>query len=141
MKLSEFKDEKAVEVVAKLLVPIGNIATDKEMAEAQRTARHMGEFASFALQKHARDVLDMLAHLNGQDPEDFHCSAATVMRDVMNMFSDPELMALFGLQRQNPASSGSASENTGAAAAQKPSSATQPRKSSGSRRKKRTRHT
>lgn len=112
MKLSEFKDEKAIEVVAKLLVPIGNIAADKEMEEEKISAKHMGAFASAALQKHSRDVMDMLAILDDQDPAEYHCNAATVLRDVMIMFSDPDMLALFGLQRQTPASPGSASENT-----------------------------
>lgn len=112
MRLSEFKDEKAVEVVAKLLVPIGNIAADKEMANARKNSRHMGEFASLLLQRHTQDVMAMLAVLNDREPSDYHCTAATVLMDTFNMLSDPELMALFGLQRQTSASSGSASETT-----------------------------
>lgn len=118
MRLSDFKDEKAIEVVAALLVPIGNIAADKEMAEAQKSTKHMGAFVSTALTKHSRDVMDMLAILDDQDPTEYHCNAATVLRDVMTMFSDPDILALFGLQRQTLASSGSASENTEAPAAQ-----------------------
>lgn len=116
MRLSEFKDEKGVEVVAKLLTPIGNIAADKEMATAQKDCKHMGEFASLLLQRHTQDVMTMLAVLNDQEPADYHCNAATVLVDVFKMISDPELMMLFGLQRQTPASSGSASENTEAPA-------------------------
>lgn len=112
MRLSDFKDEKAIDVVAKLLVPIGNISADKELGEARKAAKHMGEFASMLLRKHRRDVLDMLAILDDKEPEEYHCTAASVLMDVLNMLNDPELMALFGLQRQTPASSGSASENT-----------------------------
>ena len=112
MRLSDFKDEKAIEVVAKLLVPIGNIAADKEMASVQKSSKHMGEFVSLLLQKHAQDAMTMLAVLNDQDPADYHCNAATVLADTFQMISDPQLMSLFGLQRQTPASSGSASEST-----------------------------
>ncbi|NCE63739.1 hypothetical protein D1159_03880 [Pseudoflavonifractor sp. 524-17] len=112
MRLSDFRDKKGIEVVAKLLVPIGNIAADKEMANAQKSSKHMGEFASLLLQRHAQDVMTMLATLNDQDPADYHCTAATVLVDVFTMISDPELMMLFGLQGQTPASSGSASEST-----------------------------
>ena len=112
MRLSEFKDEKGVEVVAKLLVPIGNISRDGETAEANKNAKSMLDFASVILQKHQRDVMDMLAILDDKDPAEYHCTAATVLFDVINMFSDPDMLLLFGLQRQTPASSGSASENT-----------------------------
>lgn len=138
MRLSEFKDEKGVEVVAKLLVPIGNIAADKEMANIQKDSVHMGDFASLLLQKHPQDVMAMLAVLNDQDPEDYHCTAATVLVDVFNMISDPELMMLFGLQRQTAASSGSASENTEAPAPSPHSSATPAQSRNRHRKKKRS---
>lgn len=141
MRLSDFKDKKGVEVVAKLLVPIGNISADKEMTEAKKNVRHMGEFASVALQKHSQDVMDMLAILNEQNPEEYHCTGATVLRDVLDMFSDPDMLALFGLQRQTPASSGSASENTEAPGLPTRSSATPAPNRNRRRKKKRTRST
>ncbi len=110
MRLSEFKDEKGIEVVAKLLVPIGNIASNKENGDAKD--KSILAFASSILQNNKRDVMDMLAILSDNDPANYHCTAATVLMDVLNMVSDPELMELFGLQRQTPASSGSASETT-----------------------------
>lgn len=110
MKLSDFRDEKAIEVVADLLGPISKIVANKETAAAKD--KGMIEFAAAMLRNSKRDVMDMLAILSGQKPEDYHCTAATVMKDVLDMFSDPELMQLFGLQRQTAGSSGSASEST-----------------------------
>jgi hypothetical protein len=112
MKLSEFKDEKAVEVVAKLLIPIGNIASNKANQKAKDSGGTLIAFVSAMLKNNQRDVMDMLAILDDKDPAEYHCSAATVIRDVFRMVSDPELLELFGLQRQIPASSGSASEIT-----------------------------
>lgn len=140
MRLSDFKDEKGVEVVAKLLMPIGRIAANQENAKAMKAVNEEGgnllSFASALLCNSPRDVMDMLAILNDEDPADYRCSAATVLVDVFNMISDPELLALFGLQRQNPASSGSASESTEAPAPPARSSATPARKSNRRRKKK-----
>lgn len=113
MRLSDFKDEKAVEVVAKLLVPIGNIAGNVKNANANEKGELA--FASALLQNNARDVMDMFAILDGKEPGEYHCDGATVLIDTFNMITDPPLMALFGLQRQTQASSGSAS-TTGEAA-------------------------
>jgi hypothetical protein len=110
MKLSDFKDEKAIEVVANLLVPIGKIAANKETAAAKGKSKL--EFASAMLKNNAGDVKDMLAILNDVDPAEYHCSAASVLADLLDMLNDPELMQLFGLQSKTPASSGSASEST-----------------------------
>ena len=111
MRLSEFKDEKGIEVVAQLLVPISKIFSNKENAAIQKRLKDQGgsmlDFASAMLRNSPRAVMDMLAILDGKDPEHYHCSAATALRDVFNMISDPELLSLFGLQSQTPVSSGS----------------------------------
>jgi len=114
MKLSDFKDEKAIEVVAKLLEPIGNIASNESNADAK--GKSMGAFVSSLLQNNTKDVMAMLAILNDQNPEDYHCTAASVLVDAFSMLNDPALMQLFGLQSKTAASSGSASENTEAPA-------------------------
>lgn len=110
MRLSEFKDEKGIEVVAKLMGPIGAIASNKENAKAKD--KSVLEFASSMLHNNPKEIMSMLAILDDKDPADYHCNAATVLHDVFNMVCDPELLMLFGLQRQTPASSGSASEST-----------------------------
>jgi hypothetical protein len=107
MKLSDFQDEKAVEVVAKLLVPIGNIVQNKDVAKKQGGT--MLEFVSAMLANNASDVKTMLAILNDVEPSEYHCSAASVLRDAMAMLSDPELLQLFGLQSETSTDSGSAS--------------------------------
>lgn len=110
MKLSEFRDEKGIEVVAKLLVPISNIAKNKDTATAKSGG--MAEFASAMLRNNPKDVMNMLAILNGKDPAEYHCSAASVLVDVFDMLNDPELLQLFGARSETRASSGSASEST-----------------------------
>lgn len=110
MKLSEFKDEKAIEVVAKLLVPIANIAENAKNAKAKGASKL--EFASALLANNKKEVMDMLAILSDKEPGEYHCNAATVLMDVFNMLSDPDLVQLFGLQSKTSTSSGSATENT-----------------------------
>lgn len=109
MKLSEFKDEKAVEVVARLLVPIGNIVRNRDNAKA-RGGTNL-EFASAMLENNPTDVKNMLAILNDVDPSEYHCTAASVIFDVLSVFADEDLMQLFGLQGRTKTSSTSASES------------------------------
>lgn len=110
MRLSEFKDEKGIEVVAKLLAPIGRIAKNAKNADTKN--KSVAEIASTMLMNNASDVKEMLAIINDTDPKKYHCDAATVLVDTFNMISDPGFQALFGLQGQTRTSSGSASENT-----------------------------
>lgn len=145
MRLSEFRDEQGVEVVAKLLVPIAKIVSNEKNAKAQKEANEgkgsMLDFVSALLQNNPRDVMDMLAILDGKDPNEYHCSAATVLVDALHMVSDPELLMLFGLQRQTLASPGSALETTGAQETPVSSSDTPAPVSKKRRKKKRTKHT
>lgn len=110
MKLSEFKDEKAIEVVANLLDPICNIVANPENEKAK--SKNVAAFLGAMLRNNRKDVMDMLAILNDEDPADFHCNAASVLKNVLELASDKELMQLFGAQGKTAASSGSASENT-----------------------------
>jgi len=112
MRLSDFKDEKAIEVVAALMEPIGNIAANPENQKARETGGTRAHLIGVILRNNAKDVMQMLAILDDKDPAEYHCTAVSVFSDTLKLFSDPEIMELFGLQSKTPASSGSASENT-----------------------------
>lgn len=117
-RLSEFKDEAGIVLVSKLMLPIGRITQNRAVAEVRLRAKaedrkaSVLEMASAMLAEGAGDVMEILALLNETDPAEYHCTAASVLADVMTMFTDPDMQALFGLQRQTPASSASAPENT-----------------------------
>lgn len=110
MRLSEFKDEKAIKVVADLMVPLGDIATDPECRP--KNGENRLAFATKLLSNHSKEVMNILAILDDKDPKSYHCTAASVLKDVMEMITDPELMELFGFQSKTSGSSGSASETT-----------------------------
>ena len=113
-RLSDFKDSEGVKIVAKLLVPIGNIAKNKEAA--QRADGTVLEFASALLANNADDVLEMFAILSEKDKNDYHTNAAELLVNTMIMLSDPALMALFGSLSQTSGSSASAITSTESAA-------------------------
>lgn len=117
-RLSEFEDLDAIRLVSQLMLPIGRIVQNDDVKAARQAAKDAGrdlsmaELAGIMLEYGAQDILTMLALLNETDPAEYHCNAVTVLSDVLTMFGDPDMQALFGLQRQTPASSGSASEST-----------------------------
>ncbi len=97
MKLSEFKDDKGMEVVGKLLLPVSNIAANKEVARALRKGG-MPKMISAALINCPKDVREMLAILNDKPVEEYEVTGATILTDVLNLFEDEALLSLFGLQ-------------------------------------------
>lgn len=107
MKLSDFRDEKAIEVVANLLPHIEHIVTNSKNEVA--ASKSVSAFAQAILLNNTKDVMAIYAILDDKNPAEYHCTAATVLSDTLDMLSDPDLIALFGLQRQTAASSTSAS--------------------------------
>ncbi len=136
MRLSDFRDEQALEVIAKLLEPVGAIAANERNAAA-RSGGVFG-FASALLHNNPREVMAIFAILNGEEPEAYHCSASTVLFDLVELLNDPELLALFGLRSRTAASSGSVSANTTAEGTRKVSSSTAPRAESSGTKKRST---
>lgn len=96
MKLSDFKGEKGMEVVGKLLLPISNIAANKEVAKAMN--KGLMPMLSAALINCPRDMRELLAILNNSPVEAYQVDAAVVLKDVFTLFEDEALLALFGLQ-------------------------------------------
>lgn len=93
-----------------LLSPICKIVSDARNIEAR--GKSGIEFLGEMLRNNPRETMQIVAVLNGQDPDKYQCDGASALLDVMELATDPDLMALFGLRRQTQASSGPAQENT-----------------------------
>lgn len=111
-KLSEFKNEDGVVVIAKLLHPISRIVQSAKDSPRPEGMTAM-EFLSMMLEKSPKDVIEIFAILNEKPVETYECNGASIMMDTLTLASDAELMELFGLQSQTQTSSGSASESAG----------------------------
>ena len=106
MKLGEIKAERAVEVIADLIAPIANIASDfpdfkqvftsekKEGEEDRDTAvRIFKEKIPDLLKSHKSDVLEILCTINDKKPEDL--SVVDIIKGVVELTNDPDFMSLF----------------------------------------------
>lgn len=113
MKISEIKGERALEVVADLIDPISVIIADEKVKEAFNSG-NKANAAKYLLKNHKKSCLTILALLNGEEPETYEPSLLQLPRMLLDLFEDPDVMSLFGLQTQSMelASSGSATENT-----------------------------
>ena len=105
MKLSEIKGERAVEVIADLIEPIANIATDKECADLfsvkpvkgedkNVTARkHLVKKVPLLLKTHKRDVIKIIATLDGKSVDDMNLFSITAA--LIGLVQDEALIELF----------------------------------------------
>ena len=105
MKLSELKGERAVEVIADLIVPVTNIAKDQKNLQLFRNKRKEGESDNefglreftekipLLLKTHKSDVLAILCTINGTKPNDMNM--VQIMKQALELGGDEDFLSLF----------------------------------------------
>lgn len=130
MRLSDVKGDRAFDVIADIIDPICNIASDDNAVELFKRERlPEGEDAKQYLLKRAKkavpallrghkdDLIAILSSVGGVDPAEYRktLSMPSLIKDCMEMLTDEDLIALF-TSAQTETNSGSAQGNTGAEA-------------------------
>ena len=127
MRLSDIKGDRVFDVIADIIDPIANIASD-ETASAlfKREKLPEGMTAKSFLLKRARkavpallkghksDIITVLSTIEGVSADDYRASLtlAKLMKDTAELMTDEAFGELF-ISAQSGTSSGSAQENTG----------------------------
>ena len=111
MKLTDFKQERGIEVVGRLLVPITKILGNPENSRDIANGNLIVQLSAF-FRNNPHDVLEILAIMDDTPVDRYEINAQTALAKLLSWFDDPELLGLFGLQSQNQTSSGSATMTT-----------------------------
>lgn len=98
MKLSEIKGERALDVLADLIDPVAEIFGDKEIMTALQSGKAPAKAIKLALKNHKRAVLDMMAAIDGEDPETYQPSLFVLPKRLLDLLNDPEVQQLFSSQ-------------------------------------------
>ena len=112
MKLSEYQGETALDVLADLIQPAGEIMSDKEIGEVFKENRFRA--IGLAIKNHKKAVIQIMAAMDGVPVDEYKCNVFTLPVKILELLNDPALVQLFTYQGQtgDANSSGSASENT-----------------------------
>ena len=112
MKLSEYQGESALDILADLIEPAGEIMTDKEIGEVFKKNRFKA--IGLAIKNHKNAVMKIMATMDGVPVEEYKCNVFTLPVKILELLNDPDIVQLFTYQGQtgDADSSGSASENT-----------------------------
>ena len=111
MKLTDFKGEKGIEVVGKLLIPIMNIVGNPKNTGKEASKSIIGQVSGF-FTNNPHDVMEVLAIMDDVPVENYDINAKTALQKLLAWFDDPELLNLFGLRSETATSSGSATTTT-----------------------------
>lgn len=98
-RLSEYKDEQALDLLADLIEPASCIIADENVAEALKAGKRMAAVKT-AIKGHKPEVMELLAVMEGVPVEEYHCNVLTVPMRLLEILNDEELMAVFTSQVQ-----------------------------------------
>lgn len=113
MKLSDYKNEDALDVLADLFEPASVLMTDKAVVNMMRMQQPAPKVATYIIRNHKKEIIQILAALDREDPETYQIGLLTLPVRLIEILNDPDLIELFHMQAQNTATySGSAMENT-----------------------------
>lgn len=98
MKLSDYKGEDALDLLADIIEPATSILGDSEFREKMRAKEPPAKLAKYALKKHKSAILEIMARIDGEDPQTYKPGIFELPSKVLDILNDKELMDLFTSQ-------------------------------------------
>jgi len=117
MKLSEFKGEDAIDVLADIIEPITEIVKDDEVTKLWKTkGNNVANAAKVILKRHKHEVVEVLAAMERKTYDEYlpEVTVLSLPIKLLEVLNDKDFMDFFTQQVGTIAagSSGDATENT-----------------------------
>ena len=87
MKLSDYKNEDAIEVIADIIEPLSAIFTDEEIKKEKNKIKAVSK----ALKKYKKEVIQILARIDDVPVDKYECNALTLPKKVLEVMNDKEV--------------------------------------------------
>lgn len=112
-KISEYKNEEALDLLADIIEPAAKIFADKEIAKFMHGSQRLAA-VSAAIKGHKKEVLEILARLNGVPVEEYVCNIFSLPSTLLEVLNDEELLNFFtaSVRKNTETSGGNLTENT-----------------------------
>lgn len=113
MKLSEYKNEAALDLLVDIAEPAAEIFADKEITESLRRGDKKISVVKNAIKNHKKSVIEILAALDGIPVEEYSCNVFTLPAKLLEILNDKDLIEFFSsaVQTEGAKSSTSPTEN------------------------------
>ena len=98
-KLMEYQNEEALDLLAAIIEPAGEIFGDKAVSNAWAEGYKLRAISA-AIKNHKKDVMSIMATLEGVSIKDYKCNVLTLPTDILTLMNDPELVTFFNSQVQ-----------------------------------------
>lgn len=113
MKLSDFENEEALDLLANIIDPAAEIMNDPKVVKIFKERPPLFAVKEILLH-HKQAAIEIVAAMHGKKPDEYKFNILTLTGDVLELLNDPEVAEVFSSQSQTGAetSSGSATEST-----------------------------
>jgi len=114
MKIAEYTGVDAIELLADIMEPVSEILQDTEIFKVVQSGANNLKIVQVILKRHKEKVLEIMAIVDQEDPETYKPNIFVLPMRLIELFSQPEMRALFigQGQKKDGERSGSATENT-----------------------------
>ena len=112
MRLSDYKNEEALDLIAEIIEPASAIMSDEKVMEMVRGKKNKMLLVSYILKHHKDSTMEVIAALHRTTKDKVQFNAVSVINDLLDVLNDPEIEMLFSSQGQTSDTSGSATETT-----------------------------
>lgn len=98
MKLSEIKNEAALDILADILEPACSILADPEVKEAFTESKQPLTICKTIIKGHKKEIIEILARLDGAEPSSYEISIITLPARIIELLNDETLIDFFTSQ-------------------------------------------
>ena len=117
MKLSDYTNEDALDLLADLLDPVSDIMNDKGLQEIALQNGDKIAIAKYVLKNKQKQVVQILARMENKPLSEYKATITEMFAQILDVMNDKVMLDFFAAQARNikGASSVSALENIAAA--------------------------
>lgn len=112
-KISAYENEDALDLLADIIEPVGEIFADKDIAALIRDGKKTTAIKS-AIKNHKKAMIEILARFEGVPVEEYKCNVLSLPTTVLGILNDEDLLGFFtaSVQKNTDTSGGNVTENT-----------------------------
>ena len=97
MKLSEYKNEEALDVLADIIEPSSKIMVDPKIKELTKKGDKMPIIKEI-IKNHKSEIIEILATIDGVPVDEYECNVFTLPIKIIELLNDKDLVSFFTSQ-------------------------------------------
>lgn len=97
MKLSEYKNEEALDILADLIEPVAEIMADPNFKEVVQ-AKNKTAIIKVLIKDHKKSIIEILAIIDGVPVEEYEVNVFTLPLKLLDLLNDKDLVSFFTSQ-------------------------------------------